>query len=150
MNCMTYKHIRWLNTLRSIQSGRLLVDDILKCIFLNENVHVSIKKFTDVCSQGSNWQYASICSDSGLVLGTKSSSEPTMAFVVNPHIHHSNSMSIYQYSSNGDNTILHYAVGSYIYRSNSLYSLSQFIMLSHSDRWCIYATLMPHLNLKLL
>ena len=33
----------WLNTLRPRQNGRHLPDDILKCIFLNENIQISIK-----------------------------------------------------------------------------------------------------------
>ena len=32
-----------LNTLRPTQNGRHLPDDIFKCIFLNENVSISIK-----------------------------------------------------------------------------------------------------------
>ena len=33
----------WFNTLRPRQSGRRFADDILKCIFLNENVSIVIK-----------------------------------------------------------------------------------------------------------
>ena len=36
-------HIRCLNTLRPRQNGRHFADDIFKCIFLNENVRISIK-----------------------------------------------------------------------------------------------------------
>ena len=37
----TYKHV--LNTLRPRQDGRYFADDVLKCIFLNENVWISLK-----------------------------------------------------------------------------------------------------------
>ena len=48
---MTYLHLwycsRWmsvcLNTLRPRQNGRHFPDDILKCIFLNENIWIAIK-----------------------------------------------------------------------------------------------------------
>ena len=45
-----------LNPLRPRPNRRHLADDIFKCIFLNENVWISIKisHFTEVCSQGSN------------------------------------------------------------------------------------------------
>ena len=33
----------WFNTLRPRQNGRHFPDDIFKCIFLNENVGISIK-----------------------------------------------------------------------------------------------------------
>ena len=36
-------HQSYLNTLRPRQNGRHFADDILKCIFLNENVWISIK-----------------------------------------------------------------------------------------------------------
>ena len=35
--------IIWINTLRPRQSGRHFPDDLFKCIFLNENVWISIK-----------------------------------------------------------------------------------------------------------
>ena len=34
----------------------ILADDILKCIFLNDNDRIPIQIFTEICSQGSNWQ----------------------------------------------------------------------------------------------
>ena len=37
------KGVRSLNTLRSRQNGRHFVDDILKCIFVNENVWIPIE-----------------------------------------------------------------------------------------------------------
>ena len=40
--------VTWLNTLRPKQNGRHFPDDTFKCIFLNENVRISIK--IDVCS----------------------------------------------------------------------------------------------------
>ena len=33
----------WINTLRPRQNGRLFADDVFKCIFLNENVWISLK-----------------------------------------------------------------------------------------------------------
>ena len=53
-----------INTLR--QNGHHF-PDILKWIFLKENVWISIKNFIEVCSEGSNYQYSSIGSDNGLV-----------------------------------------------------------------------------------
>ena len=38
-----YSQIQDVNTLRPRQNGRHFPDDILKCIFLNENVLISIK-----------------------------------------------------------------------------------------------------------
>ena len=52
-----------LNTLRQRQNGGHFPDDIFKCIFMNENVWVSIKDSTEVYSQGS-----SIGSDNSLML----------------------------------------------------------------------------------
>ena len=34
---------RWVNTLRPRQNGRHFADDVFKCIFLNENVWISLK-----------------------------------------------------------------------------------------------------------
>ena len=34
---------QWVNTLRPRQNGRLFADDTFKCIFLNENIRISIK-----------------------------------------------------------------------------------------------------------
>ena len=39
----TYRGVRFINTLRPRQNGRHFPDDIFKCIFLNENVLISIK-----------------------------------------------------------------------------------------------------------
>ena len=47
-------HAMWFNTLRLRQNWRHFSDDIFKCIFLNKNVWIPIKNFTEVCSQGSN------------------------------------------------------------------------------------------------
>ena len=47
-------------------SAILIMDNILKFIFLRENIWISIKKNTEICSQGSNWQYADNVSDNGL------------------------------------------------------------------------------------
>ena len=42
------------NTLRLRQNGQHFADNSLKCVFLDENVQISIKNFTEVCSSGSN------------------------------------------------------------------------------------------------
>ena len=39
----SYHHMSYINTLRLRQNGRHFPDDILKCIFLNENLWISIK-----------------------------------------------------------------------------------------------------------
>ena len=44
----------------------LFADDIFKCIFLNDSYCTSIQ-ISLICSQGSNYQYARIDSDNGLV-----------------------------------------------------------------------------------
>ena len=54
------------NTLRPRQNGSHFADDLFKCIFLNENVWISIKHFTEICPLGANLQYYSIGSDNGL------------------------------------------------------------------------------------
>ena len=48
------------------QNGRHFANDIFKCIFVNEFFFYFDKNFTDVCSQGSNWQSSSIGLDNGL------------------------------------------------------------------------------------
>ena len=35
--------LQWVNTLRPRQNGRHFTDDILKCIFSNENIYISIE-----------------------------------------------------------------------------------------------------------
>ena len=50
-----------LNTLRLRENGHHLADDIFKCIFRNLDYNI-----TEVCSQGTNWQYVSIGLDDGL------------------------------------------------------------------------------------
>ena len=47
---------------------RYFADDIFRCIFVNEKFFflILIKKFTEDCSLGSNWQYHSIGLDNGL------------------------------------------------------------------------------------
>ena len=54
------------NTLRPRHYGRRFPDDIFKRIFLNENVWIFDLKFTETCSQESNWQQISIGSGKGL------------------------------------------------------------------------------------
>ena len=55
-----------LNKLRPRQNGRHFADDNSKCIFLNENVYISIKISMIFFSYGSNWQHSIIGSDNGL------------------------------------------------------------------------------------
>ena len=38
----SYYIVKWINTLRPRQNGHHFLDDIFKCIFLNENVSISI------------------------------------------------------------------------------------------------------------
>ena len=57
---------QWVKILRPWQDERHVTDYNFKRIFLNENIWISIENFTEVCSQVSNWQYASIGSDNGL------------------------------------------------------------------------------------
>ena len=45
----------------------ILANDNLKCIFSNENYRIPIPNFTEICSQDSNWQKASIVSGNGLL-----------------------------------------------------------------------------------
>ena len=59
-------HPSYFNTLRPRQNGRHFADDIFKCIFSERKRLNSYLNFTEVCSQGSNQQYASIGSDNGL------------------------------------------------------------------------------------
>ena len=40
--CADLQLFRWVNTLRPRQNGRNFADDIFKCIFLNENVWISL------------------------------------------------------------------------------------------------------------
>ena len=40
---VNFPECQWINTLRPRQNGRHFPDDIFKCIFLNENVWISIK-----------------------------------------------------------------------------------------------------------
>ena len=43
MNYNFHPNVLFLHTLRQIQDGRRFADDTFKCIFLNENVRISIK-----------------------------------------------------------------------------------------------------------
>ena len=43
-----------VNTVKPGQNGHHFPDDIFECIFLNQNVLISIKNFTDFCAQCSN------------------------------------------------------------------------------------------------
>ena len=56
--------LRDINSLALSQNGQRFADDIFKCIFFNENVHMLIK--FEVCSYGSNWQIISIGLNKGL------------------------------------------------------------------------------------
>ena len=56
------------NTLKPRQNGRHFADNILKCIFLNENVWILI----EISSKfGSNWSNSSIGLDNGLALSRR-------------------------------------------------------------------------------
>ena len=48
----------------------ILADNNFKCIFLNENDRILLN-FPKICSQESNWQYASISSGDGLALNKR-------------------------------------------------------------------------------
>ena len=43
MLCISIHDVKWRSTLRPRQKGRYFPDDIFKCIFLNENVCISIR-----------------------------------------------------------------------------------------------------------
>ena len=47
------------------QYGRHFTDNIFRCIFVNEVLYFD-SNFTEICSQGSNWQLPSTGSDNGL------------------------------------------------------------------------------------
>ena len=52
ISCHVCSRVQCVNTLRTRQDGRHFPDDIFKCIFLNENVDISIKislKFVPKC-----------------------------------------------------------------------------------------------------
>ena len=57
-NAVNFQHFivilpyQWLNTLRPRQNGRHFADDIFKCIFLNENVWLSVKISWNFVPQG--------------------------------------------------------------------------------------------------
>ena len=81
---------QWVNTLRLRQNGLYFTDNIFKCIFLNENILISIKisqKFVpkdpvdNIPSlvQIMAWRWT----------GDKPLSEPMMAYVANAYMHHS-------------------------------------------------------------
>ena len=57
--------IRCANTLRTRQNGRHFPDDIFKCIFLNENVWITIKISLKFVPKGPISNYSSIGSDNG-------------------------------------------------------------------------------------
>ena len=59
-------NLNHVNTLRPRQNERLFADDILKCIFLNENVWIPIEISLRFVPKGPNWQYSSFGLDNGL------------------------------------------------------------------------------------
>ena len=61
-----------INTLRPRQNGRRFADDTFKCIFLNENVRISIKISLKFIPKGPINNY-SIGSDNGLALSRRQS-----------------------------------------------------------------------------
>ena len=55
------------NTPRPRKNWQNSAEDIFKRIFFNENCSISTKKFTEICSQKSNYKYSSNGSENGLV-----------------------------------------------------------------------------------
>ena len=74
---------------RAGQNGRHFLDDIIKCIFLNENVWISIKISLEVCSWGSKQQFPNIGSDNGLA----SARRQAIIWTTDAYMHHLASMS---------------------------------------------------------
>ena len=54
LTCIYFDCTYFVNTLRPGQNGRHFPDDIFKCIFLNENVSISIKISLQFVPKGSN------------------------------------------------------------------------------------------------
>ena len=84
----------YFNTLRPRQNGRHFPDNIFKCIFLNENIYISIKILLKFVAQGP------INTIPGLVqimvwhlTGNKPLSETILALVGDAYMRHSASMS---------------------------------------------------------
>ena len=48
------------------QNGRHFADDIFKFMFMNEMFCISYQSFTEVCSQGSEWQKDNVGLSDGL------------------------------------------------------------------------------------
>ena len=70
---------QWVNTLRPRQNGRLFTDNIFTCIFLNENVWISVKISLKFVVKGSiNNIPASVQIMAWRRLGDKPLSEPMM------------------------------------------------------------------------
>ena len=79
--CITLR--KWVNTLRPRQNGRHFPDDILKCIFLNENVWLSIKISWNFVPQGPiNNIPALVQIMAGRRPGDKPLSEPMMVILL--------------------------------------------------------------------
>ena len=64
----------------------ILADDSFKCIFLNGNDKIPIR-ISEICSQESNWQYASIGSGNGLAPNTREAISQTNAYPVHWRIY---------------------------------------------------------------
>ena len=83
-----------LNTLRPRQNGRHFPDDIFKCIFLRENVQISIKISLKLVPKGPmNNIPALVQIMAWCQSGNKPLSEPMMVCVTDAYMRHSASMS---------------------------------------------------------
>ena len=67
-----------VNILRPKQNGHHFTDDIFKRIFVEWKLSYFGSNFTEICSQGSNYQYTSIGSDDGLAPNRR----PAFAWVI--------------------------------------------------------------------
>ena len=69
------------------QNGRLFADDIFGRIHVNEKFCILIKKITEVCSYGSNWQQPSVGLDNGLAPNRRQAIIRTNADPTNWRLH---------------------------------------------------------------
>ena len=82
------------NTLRPRQDGRHFADDILKCIFLNEDVWIANEISLKFVPKGPNWQYSSIGLDNGLAPSRRQAIIWTNdVYISDAYMRHSASMS---------------------------------------------------------
>ena len=90
-----------VNTLRPRQNGRHFPDNIFKCIFLKENIWISINILLKFIPKGPiNDIPALVQVMAWSQSGDKPLSEPMMTYLTDPYMHHSASMS--QILSNAD------------------------------------------------